>query len=65
MKLLLKARASLDSFFLPGELAEVFQGRAAPPGVNILAYSLKFTTCAPLNFFVCGPISIDFFSAES
>ena len=36
-----------------GEHAMMLQG----PGVNILANSQKFTTCAPLNFFVYGPIS--------
>ena len=33
--------------------------------MNIWAICLKFTTCAPLNFFVYGPISIQFFSAEN
>ena len=48
-------------------LKTFFSAPLDSPGVNILAVRicLKFTTWSPLNFFVYGPISIEFFSAES
>ena len=48
------ARPSARSYWSFDRGNKAFNHQA---GVNILAYGLKFTTCAPTNFFVCGPIS--------